>query len=75
MDPAGSCDPLHGERSGLCGCNINLSLTFSFNISSLLRNTNCFKGNIQFGFHILVEKNKEEIVLCCFPGLPYSISR
>lgn len=49
----GPRDPPHGEPSDLRGCKINLSLTLVFNISSLLGNTNRFKGNIQFGFHIL----------------------
>lgn len=49
----GPRDPLHGEPSDLRGCKINLSLTLVFNVSSLLGNTNRFKGNIQFGFHIL----------------------
>lgn len=52
QDP-GPRDPLHGEPSDLRGCQINLSLTLVFNISSLLGNTNRFKGNIHLGFHIL----------------------
>lgn len=73
VDPVIRC---MGSQSDLRGCNINLSLTCGFNVSSLLRNTNGFKGNIQFGVHIAAVKrnNREEIVLCCFPGLPYSIS-
>lgn len=62
------CDPLHEEGSGFCGCNINLGLTFSFNISPLLRNKNCFKGNIQFGFHILVEKTRKKLCYAAFQG-------
>lgn len=49
----GPRDPPHGEPSDPRGCKISLSLTLVFNISSLLGNTNRFKGNIQFGFHIL----------------------
>lgn len=37
-----------GQPSVLSGWNINLCLTSGLNISSLLRITNCFKGDVDF---------------------------
>lgn len=58
QDPEDS-DPRRREGFSLCGSTISPQLTFSLNVSSLLRNTSCFEHNIQFGFSHSSGKKKK----------------